>query len=129
MNERTSTRERRLAVAAETLFLVNLMLAPGLAFLVLAGLWWRFGRAPRQGLGGRHLHQTFVASLWAGGLLVVAVSAMVLLGGWDSPWTWMVAILWFVTVHASLILGGAMGLARALDGRPWRYPLIGPREA
>ena len=37
---------RRLAIAAEGLYLANLLLAPGLAFLVLAWLYGRRRRAP-----------------------------------------------------------------------------------
>ena len=33
--------QRRLAITAEALYLINLMLAPGVAFLALAWLWFR----------------------------------------------------------------------------------------
>ena len=59
------------AIAAESLFLVNLLLAPGLGFVLLLGLWWRSreGAAP---LASSHLAQTVVGSVWAGVLLVLA---------------------------------------------------------
>ena len=113
-----------LAVVAESLYLVNLMVVPGLAFLVLAVLWLRH-RAGAPALARCHLAQTFAASLWAGGLLVVANAAIILLGGYDSPHTWVVVILYFTTCHTTLICFGAIGLARALAGRPYVYPLIG----
>ena len=112
-----------LAVAAESLYLVNLMIVPGLAFLVLAALWLRRDKAPA--LARCHLAQTFAASLWAGGLLVFANAAIILLGGYDSPHTWVVVILYFTSCHTTLICFGAIGLARALAGRPYVYPLIG----
>lgn len=117
---------RSTAVIAEALYLANLMLIPGLGFLVLLVLWWRQrGQAPELARG--HLRQTVAASLWAGGLLVVANVAIILLGGYDSAWTWIVVVLYFTTCHSTLIFCGAIGLSRALAGKPFRFPLIGPR--
>jgi hypothetical protein len=113
-----------LAVAAEAIYLVNLMFVPGIAFAVLALLWLRH-RQSAPALARCHLRQTFEASLWAGGLLVVANAAIILLGGYDSPHTWVVVILYFTICHSTLICFGALGLARALAGRPYVYPLIG----
>ncbi|MGB0127026.1 MAG: hypothetical protein WBP72_05245 [Rhodocyclaceae bacterium] len=115
---------RRLAITAESLYLVNLMLAPGFAFAVLAWLWFKHRRsAPLLARG--HLEQTFRASLWAGGLLVAASTAVVLLGGVRSMWVWVVAILWFVCVHATLVLLGVLGLVAAMGGKPFVFPLVG----
>ena len=80
---------RATAVAAEALYLANLMLIPGLGFLALLVLWWREReRAPELARG--HLRQTLAASLWAGVLLVAANAAIILLGGYDSAYTWIV---------------------------------------
>ena len=112
-----------LAVAAEALFLANLLVAPGLAFLALALLWRRRESAPPLARG--HLTQTFAASLVAGLLLVVVSVVFVLAGGFDSAVTWTVVILYFTCCHSALILFGMVGLARAMAGRPYRYPLLG----
>ena len=58
-----------LAVKAETLYIINLMLAPGLGFLLLA-LLWRKHRHDAPPLARNHLAQTFIVSLWGavGGL-------------------------------------------------------------
>lgn len=117
---------RATAVAAEALYLANLMLIPGLGFVALLVLWWREReRAPQLARG--HLRQTVAASLWAGVLLVVANVAIILLGGYDSAYTWIVVVLYFTTCHSTLIFCGAIGLSRALAGKPFRFPLIGPR--
>ncbi|MEJ5211188.1 MAG: hypothetical protein WHV61_07140 [Burkholderiales bacterium] len=113
-----------LAVAAEVLYLVNLLLLPGLAFLGLLLLWRQAYRGAPP-LARCHLRQTLAASLWAGGLLIGANLAIVLLGGYDQPATWVVAILYFTIFHSSLVLLGVLGLARAMAGQPYRYPLIG----
>lgn len=119
--------QRRLAITAEALYLINLMLAPGVAFLALAWLWFRHRRSA-PGLGRGHVQQTFRASLWAGGLLVAASTAMVLLGGPRVVWSWVVAILWFVCVHATLILFGILGLVAAMAGKPFVFPLVGKSD-
>lgn len=116
-----------LAIAAEALFLINLMLLPVLGFLLLCGLWWR-ERAHVDPLVRSHLRQTVVASLWGGGILVTTSVAIFVIGGLDNPWSWVIGVLYFVLVHAALILLGFLGLVRAMNGRDWRYPLIGPRS-
>lgn len=114
-----------LAVTAESLYLVNLLLVPGIAFLVLLFLYFRYrGASP---LARAHLQQTVAASIWAG-LLLIAVNGLILWsGGYDQPHTWLVLLLYFVCCHAALVMLGMLGLARALAGQPYRYPLIGPR--
>jgi hypothetical protein len=116
-----------LAVMAEALFLINLMLAPGLAFLVLAWLWLK-RRKDAPPLARCHLDQTFFVSLWGGMLIVVATAALFLIFGWDWEWTWVAAIIYFTCVHSTLILLGMLGLAKALAGKPYVYPVIGPRR-
>lgn len=114
-----------LAIAAESLFLANLLVAPGLSFLAIAWLRWQNRDAPP--LARCHLDQAFFVSLW-GGILLVAASAVVLvLGGLDWEWTWVIVIIYFTCVHSTLILFGALGLAKAMASKPYVYPLIGPR--
>jgi hypothetical protein len=116
-----------LAVAAESLFLANLLVAPGLAFLVIAWMRLRYPHAPP--LARCHLDQAFFVSLWGGILLVVASGAFVAFGGLAWKWTWVVVILYFTMVHSTLIVFGMLGLAKAMAGKPYAYPLIGPRCA
>jgi hypothetical protein len=114
----------RLAVAAEGLYLANLLLLPGIAFLVLIYLALRAGTDTPK-LAAAHLGQTVAGSLWAGGLLVVVNALIVLLGGYSGPHTWVLVILYFTICHSTLVLLGVVGLAKAMAGQCWRYPLIG----
>ena len=115
-----------LAVVAESLYLTNLLLLPGIAFLILTVLYFKHhGETPPLALS--HLEQTFSASLWAGVLLVIVNVFIILLGGYDGPYTWMIVILYFTICHSTLILLGMMGLAKALAGKCYRFPLIGRR--
>ena len=113
-----------LAITAEALYLINLLLVPGVAFLVLLFLYWRYiGTAPA--LARCHLRQVVTVSLWAGGLLVAVNAVIILIGGYDSPYTWLVVVIYFTTFHATLVLLGTVGLAKAMAGQNYRYPLIG----
>ena len=114
---------RPLAVAAETLFLANLLVAPGIAFLAL--LWMRRHYADAPALARCHIDQAFFAGLWSGVLLLVVTAVLLMLGGVTWKWTWVIVIPYFICIHASLILLGVLALARAQAGRPYTYPLIG----
>ena len=115
-----------LAVLAESLFLINLMLLPGIAFAILAGLWLKH-RASAPPLARQHLRQATLVSLWGGALIVVLGGLVILAGGLDAAWTWVVLILYFTCIHSTLILLGMYALIKAMAGQRWRFPLIGPR--
>jgi len=112
------------AVWMETLYLANLLIAPGLAFLML--LWLYFRRSANMpALALCHLRQTISASVWAGVLLVIANIAIILLGGYTAPKTWVIVIIYFTTCHSTLVLLGVLGLAKAMAGQKYVYPLVG----
>ncbi|HEY9198161.1 MAG TPA: hypothetical protein VIR60_02265, partial [Gammaproteobacteria bacterium] len=113
-----------LAVAAEALYLLNLLLLPGLAFMVLLWLYSKHGKTAPP-LARCHLRQTLAASLWAGVLLIAVNGLILALGGYHAPGTWVVLVLYFVTCHAALVLLGVLGVAKAMAGQPYRYPLLG----
>ena len=114
----------RLAVTAQSLYLVNLLLLPGLAFAILLGLYLFF-RKSATALSLHHLRQSLSASLWAGFLLIICNALILLSGGYDGPWTWVIVIVYVTIAHSSLILLGVVGLIKAMAGQAWRYPLIG----
>jgi len=116
---------QNLAVLAESLFLINLLLLPGLAFAALFALWLK-NRNSAPPLARQHLRQTTFVSL-VGGFLIVALSGLILaLGGLDWAWTWVVLVLYFTCIHSTLVLLGMYGLIKAMSGQVWRFPLIGP---
>lgn len=115
-----------LAIAAEALFLLNLLALPGLAFAILAGLCFRF-RQDAPPLARQHLRQAFVVSLWGGVLIVVCSAGILLAGGLHEQWTWVVLILYFTCIHSTLILLGMVALVKAMGGQAWRFPVIGPK--
>lgn len=116
---------RRFAVIAESLYLANLLIAPGFAFLGLVWLWRRADVRVLP-LARQHLRQTLAASLWAGALLLGLSAIVLLIGGFACMWSWFAVILYFIVFHSTLVLCGMVGLSRALAGQPYRFPLIGP---
>jgi uncharacterized membrane protein len=116
---------RHLAVAAECLYLANLTLAPGLAFVPL--LWLHFRRDSLPALARCHLRQAISGTLWAGVLLILLNVVILLLGGYHSRYTLITLFLYFFSCHSWLILLGMIGLAKSLAGQPFVYPLIGAR--
>ncbi|MGB8545565.1 MAG: hypothetical protein WCD32_09605 [Azonexus sp.] len=116
---------QNLAVLAEALYLINLLLLPGLAFAGLLALWLK-NKDSAPPLARQHLRQTTFVSL-VGGLLIVTLSGLILaLGGLDWAWTWVVLVLYFTCIHSTLVLFGMYGLIKAMAGQVWRFPLIGP---
>jgi len=122
--DEVSTPGQTLATVAEVLYLANLLLLPGLAFLVLLGLFLAKRRSVPP-LAAAHLGQTLSATLWAGALLILANALILALGGYSAPETWVVLIVCFTVCHATLVLLGVAGLAKAMAGQCWRYPLVG----
>ena len=114
-----------LAVAAEALFLINLMILPVIGFGLLM-LLWLFKRNHPSPLVRNHLQQTVTVSIYGGAILVGLSVAVFLLGGFDNPWSWVIGVLYFVCLHAALIIFGVMGLNAAILQRPYRYPVLGP---
>jgi uncharacterized Tic20 family protein len=116
---------QNLAVLAEALYLINLLLLPGLAFAGLVALWLK-NKDSAPPLARQHLRQTTFVSL-VGGFLIVTLSGLILtLGGLDWAWTWVVLVLYFTCIHSTLVLFGMYGLIKAMSGQIWRFPLIGP---
>lgn len=117
-----------LAVLAQSLYLINLLLAPGLAFVALVWLWRRH-RDSAPPLARQHLRQALWVSVVAGGLIAGLSALLIAAGGLHAAWTWVVVLTYFVCIHGALVTLGIVALSKAMAGQPWRYPLVGPRDA
>ena len=116
---------QNLAVIAESLFLGNLLIAPGICFAILFWLWLR-NKDDAPPLARQHLKQTTYVSLWGGILIIVISGLFIALGGLHWEWTWVIVIMYFTCIHSTPVMFGAYALSKALAGQTWRYPLIGP---
>ncbi len=122
-----SSDDRRLALWACLLYLVNLLLLPGLAYLLLVWLYQRNRSREDQPLGNIHLYEALNASTWAG-VLLFSTLLILWIGGTDTANTWVYAIIYFTLVHSSFVLLGVLALANAFSNKPFRYPLIGKSD-
>ena len=109
----------RPAVSAAVLYLLNLLLLPGLAFLLLARLWWT-RRNAATAVERSHLDAAFYGSLLAGSTLAGAAGLILAIGGVQRPGAWVALILCLVTGHAAFVLAGVLMLVRALVDQPVR---------
>ena len=116
------------AVMVEALYVINLLLVPVLAFMVLVYLFLKkHGSLPP--LATSHLEQTISAGFitavmfFTGGMTIMMMS----LSGVEDVTLWMIAIITFTIVHATMVFLGVIGLAKALAGKCWSYPVVGRR--
>lgn len=119
-----SRADSRLALLAASLYLVNLLLLPGLGYLLLGWLYFKNRIRDDRPLSNIHLREAFTASTW-GGSLIFATLLIFWVGGFDSSNSWVYAIIYFTLVHSTFILLGVLALSRAFAAEPYRYPLIG----
>ena len=119
---------KRLAVVAASLFVVNLTLAPGIAFALISWLWLR-QRHNAPLLARNHINQAFHVSLRGAALLLIACAIIIIGGGFNQPWTWVMVVIYFTCIHSTLVVCGCLAMARAMSGQSYRFPLIGvPHE-
>ena len=118
-----SANDKSIAVAAEALYLVNLMLLPGLAFAALVVLYLNKHKDSGP-LARNHLRQTTGVSVLGGGLIVLVAALYWLVGGF-GPWGWMWAVFYFTFIHSSLIFMGVFGFVKASNDQEFVYPVIG----
>lgn len=114
------------AVLVESLYVANLLILPVLSFIILLYLFLtRHGPLPP--LANSHLEQTISAGFltavmfFTGGMMII----MMRLNGIEDVTLWMIAIILFTVLHASMVLLGVVGLAKALSGKCWAYPVVG----
>lgn len=110
-----------LAVIAPVLYLLNLLLLPGLAFLILTFLFIKYKNIP-DSVARVQVRQNFYASI-ASGIAIVGISIVIIaIGGFSSMYSWMIMLLYALSIHATLVLLGALALAKGINQKPYVYP-------
>ena len=115
-----------LAVLVESLYVANLLILPVLAFIILALIFLKkHGSLPA--LADSHLEQTMSASIWTGVFFVIVALTIMLMNlvGVEDVTLWIITVITFTIIHATMVLLGVFGLAKALSGKCCRYPLVG----
>ena len=126
--DKPTGEDNKTAVLAESLYVANLLIAPGLAFIWLAIIFIK--KHGKVGpLARAHLEQTIAASVWIAVMFFSAAITVLILNtaGVEDLAIWMLVIILFTLIHATMVLFGVVGLAKALSGKCWRFPVVGKR--
>ena len=93
--------------------LVNLSILPVIGFIALIMIY----RNTQAGTIGRyHAVLGFKINIIAAAVLFLVSALMILLGGFNSPWTWVYVISYFTLVHTLFIVLAVWALVRAWSG-------------
>lgn len=110
----TDEKQLKQASQAALFALLNLTALPVVAFIYLLFLY-------QQTQSGTIAHYYAVlgikTNVLAGIALLCVTGLMLLLGGFDSPWTWVFVISYFVFIHALFILFATWVLVRSWTGK------------
>ena len=126
INTGNSIDGQQLAVLAESLYVANLLIIPFLGFIILGFVFLKkHGTAPP--LAQSHLEQTIAASIGIAIMFIAFAGIIMLLRMWglEAVGVWMIVVIVFTIIHATMVLFGVLGLARAMAGKCWRYPVFG----
>lgn len=111
----------RLSIMAPVLYLLNLLLLPGFAFLVLVFIYIKY-RNISEPVARVQIQQNFYASI-VSGLAIVGISiVIILIGGFSSMYSWMIMLIYALSIHATLVLLGAFSLAKSINQQAYLYP-------
>jgi threonine/homoserine/homoserine lactone efflux protein len=113
------TREVQLKRASNAALysLLNLTILPVIAFIGLLLLY----KKTEPGTIDRYHAALGIKINMTAAVVLFAVSAlMILLGGFDSPWTWVYVISYFTLVHTIFIIIAVWALVRSWSGEKLR---------
>ena len=93
--------------------LLNLTILPGISFIALLLIY----KKTEPGTIGRyHAILGLKINVIAAAVLFLVSALMILLGGFNSPWTWVYVISYFTIVHTLFIVLALWALVRAWSG-------------
>ncbi len=93
--------------------LLNLTLLPVISFIYLI---WLYKKTQPGNIDHYHAKLGIKINLIAAVTLFVVSALMILLGGFNSPWTWVYVISYFTIVHTIFIVFAIWALVRAWSG-------------
>ncbi|MBL4763898.1 MAG: hypothetical protein JKX67_01235 [Colwellia sp.] len=93
--------------------ILNLTFLPGIAFI---WLMLALNKMPPTSIGYYHAKLGIKLNLVAFVALAVVSALMIILGGWNSAWTWVYVITYFTFVHTTFIILAVWALTRAWSG-------------
>jgi hypothetical protein len=93
--------------------ILNLTFLPVLAFIILL---LKLNKCDVNSLSDYHLKFAIKLNLIAAAALIFVSILMILLGGFNSGWTWVFVITYFVLVHTIFIVLAVWALIRSWSG-------------
>ena len=93
--------------------LLNLTLLPVISFLVLLLI---YTKTEADTIDRYHVLLGLKINIIAAAMLFLVSALMILLGGFNSPWTWVYVITYFTIVHTIFIVFAVWALVRAWSG-------------
>ncbi len=111
MKESNKDYQQKISIIAQSLYLANLLLLPGLSFLVL--LHYFMKHKSHYGVARIHLYRSMQLCILNGILLAVIPLIYIFISASFSA-ALMVTIFYFVCMHSIFVLIGMFNLSRAL---------------
>ncbi len=102
---------QRSAIIYQSLYLMNLLLLPGIAFIIL--LWLFYKNSKQLGWQRIHLYRAIQLSLLAG-LLVIIMPLIIIFTAKKFEAYLLAMILYCISVHTAFVMMGMLNLARAM---------------
>lgn len=93
--------------------ILNLTFLPGIAFIFLL---LKLNKCQKSSLSDYHLSFAIKLNLIAAAALILVSILMIMLGGFNSGWTWVFVITYFVLVHTIFIVIAVWALIRSWAG-------------
>ena len=93
--------------------LLNLTILPVVSFIALFLI---YKKTTSGTIDNYHAKLGIKINLFAAVALFLVSALMILLGGFDSPWTWVYVISYFTIVHTIFIVLAIWALVRAWSG-------------
>ena len=93
--------------------LLNLTLLPVIGFIALFVI---YQKTDTDSIDRYHCLLGIKINLIAAAALFLVSALMILLGGFDSPWTWVYVISYFTLIHTLFIVIALWALVRAWSG-------------
>ncbi len=97
--------------------LLNLTFLPVIGFIYLIYL---HSKTRQNSIDHYHALLGIKLNLIAAMALVIVSLLMISLGGFDSVWTWVYVIIYFVVVHATFIIIAVWAMIRSWSGQKFR---------
>lgn len=123
-NDQMTDKDSKLAASAQALYLFNISFLPILSFVILIHLYVK-NRYSISPIAVLHFRQSILANIISGVLLLAVSGIILFIGGLNSPYTWMILLIYFICIHSALILFGVFAFIRALAKQEYVYPVFG----